>query len=232
MERFQRGRGVWALVEKGRLREREAEILLTSGADLEHIKGAVGHASLYKILRYLSEGRDAQAWRDYLADCVTLGLDLDDHAVLFPRNLEAAHQGTISQIEYKKDSARWAAFAKRLAGLKKLSWAADGLLIRPPADAGELVAEGKALNHCVGRYVDRMARGETVILLIRRASEPDRPYYTLEWRGGRVIQCRTKNNSSYERSTEVRGFVERWVERMAAKGAQKSRPEAGAADQG
>lgn len=133
---------------------------------------------------------------------------------------------------YKKDSARWAAFAKRLAGLKKLSWAADGLLIRPPADAGELVAEGKALNHCVGRYVDRMARGETVILLIRRASEPDRPYYTLEWRGGRVIQCQTKNNSSYERSTEVRGFVERWVERMAAKGAQKSRPEAGAADQG
>lgn len=232
MERFQRGRDVWALVEKGRLREREAEILLTSGADVEHIKGAAGHASLHKILRYLSEGRDAQTWRDYLADCVTLGLDLDDHAVLFPRNLEAAHQGTISQIECKKDSARWAAFAKRLAGLKKLSWAADGLLIRPPADAGELVAEGKALNHCVGRYVDRMARGETVILLIRRASEPDRPYYTLEWRGGRVIQCRTKNNSSYERSTEVRGFVERWVERMAAKGAQKSRPEAGAADQG
>lgn len=221
MDRLQRGKDVWALVEEGRLRESEAVGLLTADADLEYIKEAVGHASLHKILRYLNEGRDVQTWRDYLADCVTLGLDLDDRAVLFPRNLEAAHQGTISQIEYKKDQARWAAFAKRLGGLKKLSWAADGLLIRPPADAGELIAEGKTLNHCVGRYVDRMAKGETAILLIRRASDPDRPYYTLEWNDGRVIQCRTKNNSSYERDAEVRGFVERWIEWMTAKKKQR-----------
>lgn len=217
MERFQRGREVWALVEEGRLRESEAVGLLTADADLESIKDAVGHASLHRILRYLNEGRDVQTWRDYLADCVALGLSLDDRAVLFPRNLDAAHQGTISQIEYKKDPARWAAFAKRLVGLKKLSWAADGLLIRPPADAGELIAEGSALNHCVGRYVDRVAKGETVILLIRRASEPDRPYYTLEWNDGRVVQCRTKNNSSYERDAEVRGFVEHWASWVAAK---------------
>lgn len=215
MERFQRGREVWALVEQGRLKESEAAGLLRCDTDLERLKHAVGRASLHKILRYLGEGRDAQTWRDYLADCVTLGLDLDDRAVLFPKNLEAAHQGTIRQVEYKKDPARWAAFAKRLPGLKKLAWAADGLLIRPPADAGELILEGQALNHCVGRYVDDMAKGRTVILFIRRAQTPDTPFYTLEWKEGRVVQCRTRNNSPYDRDPAVRAFVARWVERVA-----------------
>lgn len=222
MERFQRGREVWALVDQGRLREAEAAGLLRADTDLEQIKNAVGHASLHKILRYLNEGRDAQTWRDYLADCVELGLDLDDRAVLFPKNLEAAHQGTISQIEYKKNPALWEAFAKRLGRLEKLAWAAEGLLIRPPADAGELILEGKALNHCVGRYVGDMAKGKTVILLLRREAEPDKPFYTLEWKEGRVIQCRTRNNKSYTEDPEVRAFVERWVERVTKMGRKKS----------
>lgn len=217
MERFQRGKEVWALVEQGRLRESEAAGLLANDTDLEQIQNAVGHASLHKILRYLGEGRNAQTWRDYLADCVTLGLDLDDRAVLFPRNLEAAHQRTISQIEYKRDHAQWEAFAKRLGGLKKLAWESNGLLIRPPVDAGELVAEGEALNHCVGGYVSKMAKGQTTILLIRRTAQPDEAFYTLEWRDGHVVQCRTRNNKSYELDPEVKGFVEEWVKRMAEK---------------
>ena len=215
LERFQRGREVWALVEQGRLREGEAAGLLRADADLEHIRNALGRASLHRILRYLDGGRDAQLWRDYLADCVELGLDLDDRAVLFPRSLEAAHQGTISQMEYKKNPAQWEAFAKRLGRLDRLAWAEGGLLIRPPADAGELVLEGKALNHCVARYVGDMAKGKTTILLIRREAEPDRPFYTLEWREGRVVQCRTKHNRSYQADPEVREFVERWAERVA-----------------
>lgn len=223
MERFRRGKEVWALAEQGRLRESEAAGLLAADVDLEYIKNAVGRASLHKILHYLNEGRDAQTWRDYLADCVALRLDLDDRAVLFPRNLEAAHQRTIAQIEYKKDTAQRAAFAKRLGGLKKLAWESGGLLIRPPADAGELVAEGKALNHCVGGYVSRMAQGRTTILLIRRAAQPDEPFYTLEWKDGYVIQCRTRNNKSYEQDPEVRRFVEAWVERTAKKSQKKGR---------
>ena len=222
MERFQRGREVWAIAAAGRLRESEAVALLRADADLEHLKNALGHASLHRILRYLGECRAAQTWRDYLADCMELGLDLDDRAVLFPKNLEAAHQGTISQMEYKKNQAQWEAFAKRAGKLDRLAWAADGLLIRPPADAGELILEGKALNHCVGRYVGDMAKGRTTILLVRREAEPDRPFYTLEWKENRVIQCRTKNNKSYADDPAVLAFVERWVERAARKGKRKA----------
>ncbi len=217
MERFQRGKDVWALVKQGKLREVEAEGLLRADTDLEQVGLALGHASLHKILRYLEDGRDVQTWRDYLRDCETLGLDLDDRAVLFPGNLDAAHQGTISQIEYKKDPAQWEAFSRRLGGLKKLAWSADGLLIRPPVDAGDLVAEGSALIHCVGRYVGDMAKGKTTILFIRRAEEPDKPFYTLEWRGGQVIQCRTKNNKPHTQNPAVFAFVEAWKTHLKKK---------------
>ena len=220
MDRFLRARRVWALVEEGRVREAEAVLLLTGDADLEHIQQALGHASIRRVLRYI-QGWNVQTYRDYLQDCETLGLDLDDRGVLFPPNLEAAHQRTINQVEYKKNKAKWDAFDKRLGGLQKLAWAVDGLLIRPPADAGELIAEGKALHHCVGGYVDSMARGETVILFIRREEAPDKPYYTLEWRNGKVVQCRTKNNKSYEMDPSVAAFVEQWVARATKKGRRK-----------
>lgn len=220
MDRFLRARRVWGLVEEGRLREGEAVQLLTGDADLEHIQQALGHAPLRRVLRYI-QGRNARTYRDYLRDCEALELDLDDRGVLFPPNLDAAHQRTISQVEYKKNKAKWDAFDKRLGGLQKLAWAIDGLLIRPPADAGELIAEGQALHHCVGGYVDRMARGETVILLIRREDAPDKPYYTLEWKDDRVIQCRTNNNKSYEMDPLVAAFVERWVARVTKKGRRK-----------
>lgn len=216
MDRFLRGRRVWALVEEGRVREGEAALLLAADAGLEDIDRALGHASVRRVLRYI-QGRDVQTYRDYLRDCEALRLDLDDRAVLFPPNLEAAHRRTISQVEYKKNKDKWDAFARRLGGLQKLAWAADGLLIRPPEDAGELIAEGKALSHCVGGYVDGMAEGETVILLIRREAEPDKPYYTLEWRDGQVIQCRTRHNKSYELEPTVAAFVAQWAARAAKK---------------
>lgn len=103
----------------------------------------------------------------------------------------------------------------------KLAWKADGLLIRPPVDAGELIVEGKVLNHCVGRYIGDMAEGRTSILFIRREAQPDKPFYTLEWKDGHVVQCRTRNNKSYEQDPEVRGFVETWVKQTAKKSREK-----------
>lgn len=67
-----------------------------------------------------------------------------------------------------------------------------------------------------------MAKGRTVILFLRRETEPDKPFYTLEWKEGRVIQCRTRNNKSYAADPEVRAFVERWAERVTKLGRKKS----------
>lgn len=152
-----------------------------------------------------------EIFRDYLLDCVTLGLDLNDRAVLLPRDLNAAHRRTIAQVKHKANEAKRAEFHRRVEKLAAWRYEADGLLIRPAEDADELIAEGAALHHCVGGYADRMADGETAIFFVRRLDEPDEPYYTLELKNRSVVQCRTLHNASYEANRAVHDFVTTWL---------------------
>lgn len=152
-----------------------------------------------------------EIFRDYLLDCVSLGLDLNDRAVLLPKDLNAAHRRTIAQVNHGANEAKRTEFHKRAEKLERWRYEAGGLLIRPAADADELIAEGASLHHCVGGYADRMADGETAIFFIRRADEPDEPYYTLELRNQSVVQCRTLYNAGYEGNQAVYDFVNAWL---------------------
>ena len=80
-----------------------------------------------------------------------------------------------------------------------------GLILRVPKDAQEIRKEGAALHHCVGTYVDRVAKGQTHIFFVRRVEEPDTPYFTMEYNKGRVIQCRGSHNCGMPAS--VKAFV-------------------------
>lgn len=43
-------------------------------------------------------------------------------------------------------------------------------------------------------YAERIAKGETTILFVRKEAEPVTPYFTMEVRDGKVIQLRGKCN--------------------------------------
>ena len=241
---------LWDCVLEGKLRETELAEFAMAMVDLEHIRDALGHASVHKILKYVSgqvekererndkEKEEArrkgspyytrdletpQTYRDYLKDCVKLHLDLDDSAVLLPADLIAAHARTISMVKHKASEISRERFAKATESQKWMEWERDGLLIRLPVDGAELIAEGKYLHHCVGGYAERMANGKTTILLIRRVEDPDTPFYTLEWLEGRVQQCRTMRNQSYTEDETVKAFVDAWVEQVATKGKRKKK---------
>lgn len=249
MKDLQKVTELWAEVRAGRLREADLPELARSMVRMEDIQDALGHASVHKILQYVSrcveeerarwlrENAEAEkqgrsyymrkdfdtphTYRDYLKDCVKLHLNLDDPEVLFPKNLNAAHARTIAQVKYKESQISREQFAQQVKRLQWMAWERDGLLIRPPADGAELIAEGRYLHHCVGGYIDRMAAGKTTILLIRRADAPDIPFYTLEWLDGKVQQCRTLRNASYTEDEQVLAFVNAWIEKVARKGKKK-----------
>ena len=239
MARIKKTTDLWEAAEDGRIQEKDIPEVVRSEASLEHIRDAVEFASVHKILRYIAKGveqelvkREKQpgwyghystpdTYRDYIRDCLALRLDLNDKGVLFPPDLEAAHQRTISQVKYQADEAKRELFAREVRRLKWMEWEKDGLMIRLPVDHKELIAEGSALHHCVAGYADRMANGKTTILLIRRTEEPDTPFYTLEWLDDHVQQCRTTGNKSYVDNKEVKAFVDEWVSKIAKKGHKK-----------
>ncbi|MDR0905284.1 MAG: PcfJ domain-containing protein [Oscillospiraceae bacterium] len=154
---------------------------------------------------------------DYIKECEQLGYDLRDKRISRPRSLVAAHQATAAEVLRQRDKIQQRERAKARRGcakyvkyLTRFSFEAHGVTARPCASEKEMRAEGAALHHCVGTYFERAARGDTSIFLVRRAGEPERPWYTAEVRNGELIQCRGLQNKSYADEPELSSFLTLW----------------------
>lgn len=231
LDRLQEDRSQWSvkdlsrlvelskMVDSGELKERDLlPIFRLKDVDVSWILPALPYATGAKIAAYLNQ-HSAMDWRDYLKLAVELGLDLGSRQVLFPADLNAAEQALVEQRDWKANQAMMERFTAWSKKLERLEWHSDGLLIRPARSPAELRAEGNALHHCVATYAEEMSKKKTAILFIRKDEDPEVPYYTLELKHGRVVQCRTKNNASYI-GTEVEDFVKAWLaEKKIAKAA-------------
>lgn len=229
----------------GIITDTEIRLVLESKVDIQLWSRATAYASVGKILKYIqkqtekrkeenpdrrnvSKDESARIYRDYLQECEQLHLDLHDKEILFPKDLTAAHNRTMEQVKFERNKVDQEKFQKAVEKLEKFAWSEGDFFIRPAREQAELTAEGKALHHCVGGYIKRMAEGETAIFFLRKVSEPDKPFYTLELQKKRVIQCRTEHNASYDRKPDVKNFVDMWMEKIVKKGGKKKAKEAAA----
>ena len=159
--------------------------------------------------------------------CKELKYDLTNMFFYFPKNFKKVHDRTAAEYQAVQDKRaaekkrreeerikREAEVMKKLleemlkenAGIDNAFLIkGKGLILRVPRDAQEIKNEGAALHHCVGTYVDRVAKGQTHIFFVRRVEEPDTPYFTMEYNKGRVIQCRGSHNC--EMPSSVKTFV-------------------------
>jgi hypothetical protein len=93
----------------------------------------------------------------------------------------------------------------------------DEFLIRLPVKLSEIIREGSNLNHCVGGYVDRHATGSTTILFLRKKSDKDKSFYTIECygtdpkKGITVNQIHGQSNKWLGNNPEAVPFVLRWL---------------------
>jgi len=169
-------------------------------------------------------------YKDYIKQCKMLEYDISDKNIAVPMNLFQAHQQLTEILNQKKaeeeakiQAEKMKSFKKRLLKLKDKYYFTDGnLLIRPAEDYKDLQKEGTTLHHCVySDYADKYIEGKTNILLIRRASEPDKPFYTMEYKNGNVVQCRTTYNGGM--TDEVKAFIKKWKAFMKANNKKKKK---------
>lgn len=154
---------------------------------------------------------DVQTLLDYWDMARTLGRNLNDPQVRFPKNLLAAHDRASELVEQRKVDDLASQFRFRRKLLKKYSFAADGLLIRPAASQRELTEEGNALCHCVGTYGKKHAEGKTAIFFVRRASRPWESWYTLELDEKTLGVRQNRGMHNCARTPEVQAFEEKWL---------------------
>lgn len=195
------------------------------------------YTTIYKVIRYINRQKiwHETDYFDYVRWLEEMGYDMRSGFNLYPKDFRKAHDerskeyARFKDAQAREDIRRFNKLLKKFrndpSDTDAINLKIGGLFIRLPEQLDELKKEGEVLHHCVGTYIDRVARGETMIFFIRREADPDRPFFTLEWKD-RVIQCRGYKNC--DMTPEVKAFVSVFQEKMMEYGNEpKKRRKAG-----
>lgn len=162
---------------------------------------------LERLFIYLSKyGIDISSYYDYFEACGYTGLDMTLDKNLYPHDFKYWHDMRIDQYntakalkdkeQRKEIYDKFSCITEKYLPLqRKLHEDFIAIIARSPAD---LIREGDALHHCVGRmnYDQRVIREESLIFFIRNISEPDKPFVTVEYSLSKkqVLQCYGNDN--------------------------------------
>lgn len=191
-------------------------------SDVARLERALGYTTPHKLAQYLDRQftkavRDSYRgcegivsdYDDYLGFCEQLQFELKNEFVLFPKNLKQAHDRANNLIRLHRVEQYDPQISLMEKDLEhRYQFKSDGLVVLPPHSAQEIVLEGQKLHHCVGGYVERVINKDCVILFIRQEAKKDKPFYTVEVRGNRVLQVRGVNNR--DPVPEVKEFLQKW----------------------
>lgn len=153
-------------------------------------------------------------YQDYMKMCIALGEEMDKRT-LYPEDFWEAHDAIAKRYavmtEKKEDELLNKGIYKNALAHLKMSFGdrSAGLLIRPAVSRGELISESANLKHCVRTYAKDVAAQRTEIFFIRKISDKDKSFVTLEMKGGKIIQCRAKCNARPD--DHVVDFVNKWA---------------------
>lgn len=171
-------------------------------------------------------------WADYLDMCRALKKDLDDEMVYRPRELKRRHDEVVEDRrklmavqEMQRNDEMHQKMAEEMRekfpGAEEIleeireryEYRNDTFMITVPKQLIEIVKEGHALHHCGGsseRYFERILHRETYICFLRRVTEPEIPFYTIEVEPGGTIR---QHRSFYDEEPgieEIRDFLKEW----------------------
>ncbi len=170
----------------------------------------------HKTRRYNSMQALVSEYRDYLGMCNKLNYDLKNSFILYPKDLQKSHDKAARHLKHKADVKTKQEFITIYKSIsEQLCFEKDGLKLICPSVPEDIIAEGHALHHCVGDYISRVAGKKCIILFVRKCSEIDKPYYTVEIRGQEIVQVRGIGNCSM--TPEVQAFVEQWKQQILCK---------------
>jgi hypothetical protein len=196
----------------------------------DDIKFIMDRMSPVQIANYLKRQKDEsnksvsyilEIWQDYISMAKRMKMDIRDEIVFRTKNLLQRHDELVDLINQKEADKAAAEMIKKFPKINKICkeihekyrYANDNFIISVPRGTKDIMAEGRALHHCVAtseRYFERINSRETFILFLRKTDRPLNPYYTLEIEpDGTVRQKRSEYNRQPELS-EIESFIKEW----------------------
>lgn len=177
------------------------------------------YTTITKILNYLNKKKQKLSianmysdYLDYIRSCEKIKYDLSNNTILlFPKDFKKAHDETY-KLSIEKDYEKYSTKLEQRYNqeLKEYEFEYKDLCIKVPRKTFDLIDESNQLKHCVRSYLKQMAEGKTIILFIRKKSELEKSYYTLEIYENKIKQVRGLNNCSTNKKIEE--FLEKFKE--------------------
>lgn len=177
-------------------------------------KTGLSHDKIMNYIERQSKGSTpkiynfAHDWQDYLRQCEELDYDVTDEGICKPSDFQKMHERLSKLYKLRRDEIAREQFQRCIEARRDMEYVGERYIVIQPQSVDEIITEGKALNHCVGGYADRHARGELSIMFLRMKDRPEKPYYTIEVsKEGKIVQCRGyKNNWKSEKPKKIEEF--------------------------
>lgn len=188
--------------------------LKTKYCGLKDILQRTGKTAL-DVARYIVNNDICDAdYRDYFRDCLRLGYDVTSDVIAFPPHFYDAHDRAADAVVTLDNHIK----QERLDVLKKrremLCKDFGDYVIVQPADVADIIREGRLQGHCVGGYAGRHCDGKLTIMFLRKKSDPDKPFYTMEISNDlKIVQCRGyRNNRDEPKPPEVKAIEQEYAQ--------------------
>lgn len=131
-------------------------------------------------------------------------LDLTDTKNIYPKDFKYWHDFYMEKMVCSQNAELDENIKKMANRFKKLACDVGNLKLIFPTKTVDFINEGEALHHCVGKmgYNEKMAKGTSLILFIRKVEAPDKPYVTMEYdaKKKKILQIYGDHDSKPEKS--------------------------------
>ena len=169
-----------------------------------------------KCLSYLAKNNiKLNIYEDYIKACLYLKLDMTQDKNKYPTDFHSWHDIRINQYasEKAKDDERQR--KQVYEQFKKIALKYEFMQRNLKEDycviiaksPYELIKEGNALHHCVGKmgYDTKFINEESLIFFIRNKNNPQIPFVTVEYsiKNKKILQCYANHNSKPEENVQL-----------------------------
>lgn len=180
-----------------------------------------------------------RTWRDTLQLSGKFKL-AGNKANVFPKDLKERHAELVAlqnlEREREKAQEREERFPKVTPICNEIrslyEWDNAEYAVLVPHCVDDIVKEGCLLRHCVGtpdhegryRYLERIQDNESYIMFLRKKSDIDAPWYTMEVEpGGAVRQLRTTGDDEGKDRSEAKAALSHWRREVSKRIGQAER---------
>lgn len=184
------------------------QLMSETGCTLKKVREYITSCYYNQCIAYTESAR---LWKDYIGMMKKLKFSPKQvKKELFPKSLKKSHDILNFASINICDEANHERFLETIEGAKKYRYTFGDYLLTTPESAEDIIKEGIDLNHSVAQHIELVVDKLEYICFIRRKSDPETSFYTVELVNNDIVQVRGNSNCPVLEE-DVKFFIKKWA---------------------